>query len=448
MSNTDPDLYYKQLVEKQRMVFKDVKFYFATDERDTREYRKIINSLGGKVYKKWSKDITHVLFLGGSIEDLRRSNENNAFLVTPEWLKECYERETRVPEISFFTTPLKKRKAADFIKPQTEKKMKISATSEKKKPKKQRRKSAKPELKKDSVKKNAEKVSHYVSSCSSDKQESSSFNDKDSINPEIKQKSLQGNINSISKRIEKEKVNSDKENNFENPKSLLENINSNNKRLLGINKTEKNRKYKKRKSDNSLPDILPRKVKKKVICCSSCTKEGMEELIETVRLLGTYEFQSEIDDKTTHLVVGANMRTLKVIVAIAKGLCIVRSDWISESRKVNRWLNEADFGVDEWFPAARISQRLHETNSPNELLFNYTTFYIGKDIVFPTKILQNVLESLGGKVKERPFGTDIIIGTPPYNTDIISITETWVFDSLVAWKKGDFIDYITEKKNS
>jgi len=174
----------------------------------------------------------------------------------------------------------------------------------------------------------------------------------------------------------------------------------------------------------------------------------MEELIETVRLLGTCEIQSEIDDNTTHLVVGSNMRTLKVIVAIAKGLCLVRTDWISESMKVKRWLNEADFSIDEWFPAAQISQRLHETNSPNELLFNYTTFYIGKDILFPAKTLQLVLESLGGKVKERPFGTDIILGTPPYNTDIIAITETWVFDSLVAWKKLDFVDYLSENRKN
>jgi hypothetical protein len=183
--------------------------------------------------------------------------------------------------------------------------------------------------------------------------------------------------------------------------------------------------------------------KKKVICYSGCNKEEIEEFNKTLLCLGDSQSQSDIDDTTTHMVLGANMRTLKTIVALSRGISLVRKEWIIESKKANCWLKDEEFNVDEWFPGAKHSQRAHDTH-PTHLLFSSTTFFIGNNIVFPKKTLQKVLESLGGKVNIDPAGVDIRIeGTLPTGKKHSTIvTESWVFDSLVVWKKLNVKDYL------
>jgi len=178
--------------------------------------------------------------------------------------------------------------------------------------------------------------------------------------------------------------------------------------------------------------LLP---KRKFICYSGCTEEEIEEFNQTLLCLGDSQSQTDIDDTTTHIVLGAKLRTLKTIVALSRGICLVRKEWIIESKKVNYWLKDEDFNVDKWFPGAKYSQTAHDP--PTNLLFNATTFFIGNNIVFPKETLQKVLESLGGKVNLVPEGVDIRIeGTlPTGKIHSTIVTESWVFDSLVVWKK-------------
>jgi len=184
--------------------------------------------------------------------------------------------------------------------------------------------------------------------------------------------------------------------------------------------------------------------KRKIICYSGCNKEEIEELNKLLISLGHSEYQTDIDDTTTHVVLGSKVRTLKTIVAISRGVCIVRKEWMIESQKANRWLKEEDFDVDEWFPGAKESQRAHETHTSN-LLFSSMTFYIGNNMIFPKNTLQKVLESLGGKVNFEPEGVKIRIeGTLKglrENQSSKIVTESWVFDSLVAWKILNVNDY-------
>jgi len=194
-------------------------------------------------------------------------------------------------------------------------------------------------------------------------------------------------------------------------------------------------------SSFNLPGILP--PERKVICFSGCTKELIEELSIALLQLGSNEYSAEIDDTTTHVVLGANMRTLKTIVAISRGLHLVRTEWILESMKANCWLKEENFGVEDWFPGANISQRAHEMHE--NLLFSSTTFFIGNGTVFPVQTLQRVLESLGGNITHIPIEADIRIdSTLPKNRkeNSTTVTENWVFDSLVLWQKQNPTSYL------
>jgi len=139
------------------------------------------------------------------------------------------------------------------------------------------------------------------------------------------------------------------------------------------------------------------------------SKEAENELTEALVSLGNSQHQTQINDETTHVVLGSNLRSLKTIVGIANGLHLVRKEWIEESRKANHWLDEDDFNVHDWFPGSKHSFLAHKQNNPSHLLFHSITFYICQNPVFPLPTLSKVLESLGGKILPNPNHVDICI---------------------------------------
>jgi len=409
------------------MVFKNLKFYFATDERDTKEYKKLIHSLGGKVALKWTSGITHALFLGGALEDLKRCSDSNVFLVTPDWLKECYYSEMRIAEISYFSTP-RKKKGNDYTIPKTQPKSKKIINSSQVK----RRKTTKL-------------VTLKNSNTNPDIIDQPKDNQKSIQKGLLLEVTSSGNINNNTS-LEKEFTNTVGVTSIPLDKNYM-NIK---RRRNSLSKENSPKKIK------ITPPVLTQNIsiklrqKRKNICFSGCSSEEIEEFNNAILFLGDSEYQSYLDDTTTHLVLGANVRTLKTIVALSKGICLVRKEWIIESKKANCWLKDEDFNVNEWFPGAKYSQKAHETH-PINLLFSSTTFFIGKNIAFPKNTLQRVLESLGGKVNLVPEGADIHIeGTLPaghnhQNSTIV--TESWVFDSLSNWKLLNYKNYHPITKN-
>ncbi len=49
------------------------------------------------------------------------------------------------------------------------------------------------------------------------------------------------------------------------------------------------------------------------------------------------------DSAVTHLVLGAEKRTVKVLLAIANGAHLLRPEWVTASREAGSWLPEAEY---------------------------------------------------------------------------------------------------------
>jgi len=63
-----------------------------------------------------------------------------------------------------------------------------------------------------------------------------------------------------------------------------------------------------------------------------------------------------VPDKATHLVSGGNKRTVKLLQALAKGIWVLKSDWIYDSMEAGKWLPEEGYEAVDWFPGAKASR--------------------------------------------------------------------------------------------
>uniref|UniRef100_A0A6B2L770 BRCT domain-containing protein n=1 Tax=Arcella intermedia TaxID=1963864 RepID=A0A6B2L770_9EUKA len=371
--------------------------------------------MGGKVSKLLDDTVTHVLFLGGSMEDLKKATEKRVHLITTEWLENCKKKMTRIPESSVVDEE--------------------SSDEEKKQRRKKRiHKSCSDDRLVQSDKKNKKKTIDYQARTTRTEKKTEKRKERD----------YEPNFLEVSKSIDFDKHYIEKEKEelvVEEVRSpfIEKNPNSNeitNNELVNVS-LEKEQKInihkRKREVDTSVEKEnkkakLPEN-KKKVICVSCCTDDVLSRLGTLAAKCGD-KTTDKVTPETTHLVLGGNSRTLKVIVAISLGIHILHSSWVLDSAKEGHWLLEKKYCVDDWFPGARLSQIAHK-GSNGKLIFTDVSFFV-EDTSFPKKEMCLVIERLGGKHVDAEEAQYCITSNPIYGNR--GVSEKWIFDCLSNWR--------------
>jgi hypothetical protein len=67
-------------------------------------------------------------------------------------------------------------------------------------------------------------------------------------------------------------------------------------------------------------------------------------------------WEGQVDDDATHLVCGEKKRTEKVLQALAKGIWVLKWNWVIESMEAGKWLPEEKFEAADWFPGAKTAR--------------------------------------------------------------------------------------------
>ncbi|XP_055624583.1 uncharacterized protein LOC129767571 isoform X2 [Toxorhynchites rutilus septentrionalis] len=88
---------------------------------------------------------------------------------------------------------------------------------------------------------------------------------------------------------------------------------------------------------------------------------------EVISTLGGFLVESNVSDRTTHLISLEPRRTLNLLRALIRGLWIITYEWIVESNKAGRWLSEEQFEMRNFSPAvqvqfAAVSDKLSDRN--------------------------------------------------------------------------------------
>ncbi|BDA45519.1 probable microcephalin at C-terminar half [Coccomyxa sp. Obi] len=89
------------------------------------------------------------------------------------------------------------------------------------------------------------------------------------------------------------------------------------------------------------------------------------------------------DEMITHLVVGSHKRTLKVMLAIARGAWLLSAAWLTASLEAGQWQDEEDFQAEVSYSAAAAEARLHFQQKKPSLLKGVSLYIVEPDAQTP-----------------------------------------------------------------
>ena len=177
-----------------------------------------------------------------------------------------------------------------------------------------------------------------------------------------------------------------------------------------------------------------------VIAVSSfADKEQDLDVVDSViKTIPGYRFASTMTKNVTHLIVGENRRTLKVLLAIAKGLWVVSFQWVVASVEEGKWLSPENYEVEKWFPGAMNARKArHKGEAP--LLDGKMVFLNGKSMSVSQENLTELVEAAGGQVVNAFKDCDLCISSATASLPRVKgkkidvVSEEWLLDSISSY---------------
>ncbi|XP_042118403.2 microcephalin isoform X1 [Peromyscus maniculatus bairdii] len=184
----------------------------------------------------------------------------------------------------------------------------------------------------------------------------------------------------------------------------------------------------------------------RTLVMTSMPSEKQNLIIQVVNTLKGFSFSPEVCESTTHVLVGKSVRTLNVLMGIARGCWILSYEWVLWSLEWGHWISEEPFELSESFPAApvcRLERQLSTRRYQGTLFANQPKMFIAPASSPPRAKLCELVLLCGGQVSPAPQLASLIIG--PYcgkkEARIQYLSEKWVLDSITQHKVCDFDNY-------
>ncbi|XP_052018755.1 microcephalin isoform X2 [Apodemus sylvaticus] len=224
----------------------------------------------------------------------------------------------------------------------------------------------------------------------------------------------------------------------------------------GSTESVKNGPWRPDPSDSSCTELVrpqekPKKYKQeekptRTLVMTSMPSEKQDLIMQVVSTLKGFSFVHEVCETTTHVLVGKSVRTLNVLMGIARGCWILSYEWVLLSLELGHWISEEPFELSETFPAApicRLERHLCTQQYQGSLFANQPKMFIAPASSPPRAKLCELVLLCGGKVSPAPQLASLIIG--PYKgkkeARIQYLSEKWVLDSITQHKVCDFNNY-------
>ncbi|XP_054422181.1 microcephalin [Pteronotus mesoamericanus] len=93
----------------------------------------------------------------------------------------------------------------------------------------------------------------------------------------------------------------------------------------------------------------------RTLVMTSMPPEKQNIVIRVVAKLKGFAVAREVCESTTHVLAGRALRTLNVLMGLARGCWILSYEWVLWSLELGHWISEEPFELSDSFPAAPIS---------------------------------------------------------------------------------------------
>ncbi|KAK2495442.1 hypothetical protein MC885_019682 [Smutsia gigantea] len=90
----------------------------------------------------------------------------------------------------------------------------------------------------------------------------------------------------------------------------------------------------------------------RTLVMTSMPSEKQSIIIQVVNKLQGFSLAPEVCETTTHVVAGKPLRTLNVLLGIARGCWVLSYEWVLWSLELGHWISEEPYELSDYFPAA------------------------------------------------------------------------------------------------
>ncbi|XP_058522648.1 microcephalin [Ochotona princeps] len=177
----------------------------------------------------------------------------------------------------------------------------------------------------------------------------------------------------------------------------------------------------------------------RTLVMTSMPSEQQNVIIQVVRKLKGFTVTAEVCATTTHVLAGQPLRTLNVLLGIARGCWILSYEWVLWSLELGHWISEEPFELSNYFPAAPVCRRerhLALGQYQGTLFAAQPPMFISPASSPPWAKLCELVQLCGGQVSRAPGQASICIG--PYSgkkkETVKYLSEKWVLDSITQHK--------------
>nr|P61590.1 RecName: Full=Microcephalin [Colobus guereza]AAS91381.1 microcephalin [Colobus guereza] len=177
----------------------------------------------------------------------------------------------------------------------------------------------------------------------------------------------------------------------------------------------------------------------RTLVMTSMPSEKQNIVIQVVDKLKGFSIAPDVCETTTHVLSGKPLRTLNVLLGIARGCWVLSYDWVLWSLESGHWISEESFELSNHFPAAPLCRReCHLSAGPyrGTLFADQPVMFVSPASSPPVAKLCELVHLCGGRVSQVPRQASIVIG--PYSgkkkATVKYLSEKWVLDSITQHK--------------
>ncbi|XP_025249650.1 microcephalin isoform X1 [Theropithecus gelada] len=173
----------------------------------------------------------------------------------------------------------------------------------------------------------------------------------------------------------------------------------------------------------------------RTLVMTSMPSEKQNVVIQVVDKLKGFSIAPDVCETTTHVLSGKPLRTLNVLLGIARGCWVLSYDWVLWSLELGHWISEEPFELSNHFPAAPLCRReCHLSAGPyrGTLFADQPVMFVSPASSPPVAKLCELVHLCGGRVSQVPRQASIVIG--PYSgkkkATVKYLSEKWVLDGV------------------
>jgi len=182
------------------------------------------------------------------------------------------------------------------------------------------------------------------------------------------------------------------------------------------------------------------------IAATSLDQADLDVLIGIIESFGDRKYSSKMSSRVEVVVVGSPKRTFKVLSAIARGLWVVKKEWVYECLDKQKWVPYDKYEAVEFWPTVKTARLARE--SKKKPLLHEKKFYIFNPKDALLEQIEELIEDAGGELVQTYADCEICISNELLKPEVKGdsnqpvVTQTWLFEAIQTYDLPDFSPFV------